>query len=120
MKKVILNGILFAFISGGSVSVLVINSAQAATPGLSSGVTTDSPCAAPRDNVQVQVNSIYYHDTDMPFCYVTELGTTQQYPAPGCEYPEVGDVLTGRITTYWTHKDANGVPVCDYQMFSQN
>lgn len=120
MKKVILNGVLLVLIGGVGVSETILNSAQAATPGLTAGVATDSPCVAPRENVQVQVDSITYHDYDMPFCYVTELGTTQQYPAPGCNYPEVGDVLTGRITTYWTHKDANGNPVCDYQMFSQD
>lgn len=75
------------------------------------------PCAMPRENVVVHIDNWYLSDIGLTFCYATELATSKRFEVLDCGLNVVGDIVEGRVLTHWTHKDAQGNPVCDYQQF---
>lgn len=77
----------------------------------------ENVCGEPRQNVIVQIDLMYLADNGMTFCYATELNKKNSLEILDCGTYNVGDVVEGKVSTHWTHKDGQGNPVCDYQQF---
>lgn len=81
---------------------------------------TDSPCDPPQSGVSAMLSGFGMADNGLTFCYATDLATFKRYEVLNCGNHQDGEIVQGTVHTYWTHKDQNGNPVCDYQAFIIN
>ena len=84
---------------------------------LSTAAFASSPCPAPITDVTAQVLEIYPDNYGARHCLVVDTETYDTYISYHCDLVHVGDIMTGEITTHWTHRDSQGNPVCDFQQF---
>lgn len=85
---------------------------------LSTTAFATNPCEKPRGQVLARIDLVYFGDVGPSFCYATELNNSHRYEVLDCGYHQEGDIVTGTVYTHWTHRSAQGQPVCDYQTFA--
>ncbi len=74
-------------------------------------------CEAPRQGVIAMISGFTIGDNGQTFCYATDQATTKRYDVLDCGLHQNEEIVQGTVRTYWTHRDEQGNPVCDYQNF---
>lgn len=77
-------------------------------------------CPEPRTNVNVKIDYLYINDVTVPFCYATEINSTNRFEIHDCSHLSEGSIVSGTVFTHSMGRDSQGNLICNYHTFVPN